>query len=207
MKKETQEKYIGKTFGVIQVLGIDHETYDKQRQVKRTYFKVFCKRCKQYSTLRADSLFVFGRKGKQDRKSCKLCYADLQKEIADNKYAATRHFRRRIGSIKGNAKCRKIEFNLSDDDVNKLINSSCFYCGVENCDGIDRIDSKKGYELNNCVPCCKTCNLMKNKFTTDVFFDKIKRIYILHHNESSTTISKESTLQANGSGSGGLLTV
>lgn len=46
---------------------------------------------------------------------------------------------------------------------------------------------------------------MKNKYSIEVFIDKIKKIYNIH-NESSTTISKESTLQANGSGKGELLT-
>lgn len=47
---------------------------------------------------------------------------------------------------------------------------------------------------------------MKNKFPIDLFIDKINKIYNNFHNESSTTISKESTLQANGNGSAELLT-
>jgi hypothetical protein len=35
---------------------------------------------------------------------------------------------------------------------------------------------------------------------------KVEQIYNNFHNESSTTISKESTLQANGNGNGELLT-
>ena len=70
--------------------------------------------------------------------------------------------------------------------------------------GIDRIDSKEGYNINNCVPCCKICNMMKNNLSIDMFLSKIKQI----HNrklESSTTISKESTLQVNGNGNRELL--
>lgn len=46
---------------------------------------------------------------------------------------------------------------------------------------------------------------MKNKFSEDMFLSKIKQIY---HNliKSSTTISKESTSQANGDGNGEFLT-
>ena len=53
--------------------------------------------------------------------------------------------------------------------------SPCFYCGAEksnhkvtkNCkegfdhNGIDRIDSSKGYTPDNVVPCCKICNKAK----------------------------------------------
>ena len=206
MKEETLKKYIGKTFGVITVLEVAYETYDKAKQSKRTYFKVHCNRCGRDSILRADALTIRGRNGKQERKSCKLCYADLQKEIADNKYAETRHFRRRLGSIKGNAKGRNIDFNLTEEQVDDLINKPCFYCGKEHSDGIDRLDSTKPYTIDNCVPCCSICNRMKNKFSLEVFLDKVEKIHNLHHSESSTTISKESTSQANGDGSGELLT-
>lgn len=206
MKEETLKRYIGRQFGVITVLDIDHETYDKEKQVKRTYFKVHCNRCGKDSVLRADALIISGRNGKQERKSCKLCYADLQREIADKKYASTRHFRRRLGSIKGNAKCRGFDFNLTEEQTEELINKPCFYCGQEHSDGIDRLDSSKPYTIDNCVPCCFVCNRMKNKYPLNLFLEKVEKIYNLHYNKSSTTISKESTLQANGSGSGELLT-
>lgn len=206
MKEETLKKYIGKTFGVITVISVAYETYDKTKQSKRTYFNVHCNRCGKDSVLRADALIVKGKNGRQERKSCKLCYNDLQKEIADNKYADNRHFRYRLGSIKGNAKGRNIDFNLTEEQAKSLLEMPCFYCGEEHSDGIDRIDSSKSYTIENCVPCCSTCNRMKNKFSIDLFLDKVKKIYNLHCNKSSTTISKESTSQANGDGSGELLT-
>ena len=42
--------------------------------------------------------------------------------------------------------------------------------------GIDRIDSSKGYVFDNCVPCCKHCNIMKMTMTIDEFINKIKKI-------------------------------
>lgn len=33
MKEETLKRYVGKQFGVITVLGVDHETYDKEKQI------------------------------------------------------------------------------------------------------------------------------------------------------------------------------
>lgn len=206
MKEETLKKYIGKTFGVITVLDVAYETYDKVKQSKRTYFKVHCNRCGRDSILRADALIISGKNGKQERKSCKLCYANLQKEIADKKYAETRHFRQRLGSIKSNAKGRGYDFNLTEEQVEYLINRPCFYCGQNHSDGIDRIDSTKPYTIDNCVPCCFICNRMKNKYSLELFLEKVEKIYNLHCNKSSTTISKESTSQANGDGSGELLT-
>lgn len=35
--------------------------------------------------------------------------------------------------------------------------------------GIDRQDNSIGYKTENCVPCCKFCNLAKSKFTIKEF--------------------------------------
>lgn len=42
--------------------------------------------------------------------------------------------------------------------------------------GIDRVDSSKGYEFDNIVTCCGDCNLMKRDMSYDDFLNKIKRI-------------------------------
>ena len=97
MKKETLDKYIGLTVGCLTVIELDHETYDKEKQSKRSYFKCKCNRCGKY------------------------------------------------------------------------------------------------------------CNIMKNKFDKDLFLQKIEQIYHNFHNESSTTISKESTSEANADGNGEFL--
>ena len=61
--------------------------------------------------------------------------------------------------------------------MHELLNSPCAYCGCDNCNGIDRVDSKLGYTIGNTVPCCAICNKMKNNFTLEVFKDKISKIY------------------------------
>lgn len=201
MKQETLNKYLNTTHGVLTILELDHEEYDKSTQCKRSYFKCKCNRCGSITVVRTDR---FG-KGKYIPKSCSNCINNLQKEIADKKYKQDRPERYRINSIKSNAKSRNYKIKLTDDEIKELLHKPCFYCGEENANGIDRVDSTKHYTKENCVPCCFICNRMKNKYSIDVFLEKIKQIYY-NHNESSTTISKESTLQANGSGNGELLT-
>ena len=80
-----------------------------------------------------------------------------------------------ILQYKRHAKDRGLCWELDYETVSNIISSPCFYCGAEksnrkitkNCregyeyNGIDRIDSSKGYVLNNVVPCCKTCNRAK----------------------------------------------
>lgn len=44
------------------------------------------------------------------------------------------------------------------------------------CSGLDRIDSKKGYTLENILPCCTRCNIIKHTASIDEFFSHIERI-------------------------------
>ena len=201
MKLETLNKYIGTTHGVFTILELDHETYDKEKQRKRSYFKCLCNRCHRISIVRADHVIK-----SIPYKACCYCRDDLQREIAAKKYPKeTKYERERINSIRSNANNRKIPMLLSKDEIKQFLYKPCYYCGQEKCMGVDRIDSSKGYTKENCVPCFFICNRIKNKYSLDVFLDRVEKIY-LKHIKGSTTISKESTLQVNGNGSAELLT-
>lgn len=68
----------------------------------------------------------------------------------------------RFNIYKKNAKKRNLVFSLTKDDFYRLTSKQCIYCGdLNDYNGIDRIDSTKGYFLENCVPCCEICNKMK----------------------------------------------
>ena len=43
--------------------------------------------------------------------------------------------------------------------------------------GIDRIDSSKGYSLDNCVPCCPLCNRLKSDLDKNMFLEHISKIH------------------------------
>ena len=102
----------------------------------------------------------------------------------------------------GNKICKiRKDNNLTQEEVRKLCESPCYYCGKERCLGIDRLDNSKNYTTENCVPCCGCCNRMKMDLTLPFFIEQIKRIYN-NHKESSTTISKESTSKVIVDGSG-----
>lgn len=118
---------------------------------------------------------------------------------------------------KQNAILRGFNFDLSKENFVNLVSSNCHYCGSAPeekqhlkrynktetpvfTNGIDRIDSRLGYTITNCVPCCTVCNRMKLDYDLNFFHNHISKIY--HYHKSLTTISKESTSQANGDGSG-----
>ena len=72
----------------------------------------------------------------------------------------------RFSTLKKECKRRNILLDISLEEYKSIIqNNSCEYCGgnlPKNGTGLDRIDSNKGYHLDNLVPCCYNCNRIKN---------------------------------------------
>jgi len=91
---------------------------------------------------------------------------------------------------KRNAKNRNIKFNLEKQVFKELTQLDCYYCGESpnqihknssnregyKYNGIDRINTNDGYFYENCVSCCKTCNLMKGNLSILKFIEHIKKI-------------------------------
>ena len=100
-------------------------------------------------------------------------------------------FNQIYGYYKRNAKVKDRVFKLSKKEFRELTQQNCVYCGMApstvmkrkrhngtfTYNGVDRIDSSKGYVKDNCVPCCKICNRMKLVLSYKDFIDKIKQIY------------------------------
>jgi len=90
------------------------------------------------------------------------------------------------------AKRKGIKFNLTLEEFKLLVNQNCYLCGhlpepKSLCrakyykkdilfNGIDRLDSSKGYEFYNCKPCCSMCNIMKLDLNYTTFINQIKKI-------------------------------
>ncbi len=70
------------------------------------------------------------------------------------------------------AKTRGLEFALSSDEFLLLTQSDCHYCGGPGY-GVDRVDSDRGYLLDNCVPCCSLCNRLKGAEDYDEFVAQV----------------------------------
>jgi hypothetical protein len=82
-------------------------------------------------------------------------------------------------SYKLSSETRHISFQLDIETFDKIIKMPCYYCKLFNngSNGIDRLNSNGPYTNDNVVPCCKTCNSMKNDLTFDNFTLKIQNIY------------------------------
>jgi hypothetical protein len=81
-------------------------------------------------------------------------------------------------------------FTLSEPWFENLTKQNCYYCdsppsqrfqfkrgwGAYTYNGIDRLDNKRGYTMDNSVPCCKKCNTMKLNMSVDDFFGQMRRV-------------------------------
>ena len=88
------------------------------------------------------------------------------------------------------AEKKGLEFSLSLEEFSRLTKMNCRYCGAEPSqvklqkgvnpyiyNGLDRIDSSKGYALGNVAPCCGHCNVAKLDKSEDEFAEWIVRAY------------------------------
>lgn len=132
--------------------------------------RVGCKRCTTYK--------------RQIEKSIKK-YGILHKSVKN----------RLLKEYKAGAEKRNLEFKLSFDEFVNLSEKNCYYCGAEPTvhevdkkymhkiaepwkrNGIDRVDTTKGYTIDNCVPCCPKCNYAKHDLKLDEFTEWVKKCY------------------------------
>jgi len=129
-------------------------------------------------------------KGKHDKelRRCNPCYEKLQKyesqrparernykaEAFTNKHVIWNHY------VKG-AQKRNINFALPKTKFNELILLPCFYCDYKKdgeVNGIDHLNNNVGYQEDNVVPCCKTCNITKGSQHPQEFIDKLQAIHL-----------------------------
>lgn len=126
-------------------------------------------------------------------KSCGKCprepynkNPDRQKVIWNKLYTYLKQRSKRYGKI-----------DINYEKFKEISILPCTYCGLDysnlakdnakgnrfhsdiivRFNGLDRIDSTKGYTNDNVVPCCKYCNVAKNDLTTKEYRDFIKRAY------------------------------
>lgn len=94
-----------------------------------------------------------------------------------------------------------LEFNLSEERFRRLTQMDCHYCGSPPLNksyravngkrgqfksgsthsqyiynGLDRVDSSKGYTLDNVVPCCGICNHAKHTMSYEQFTAWLDRV-------------------------------
>lgn len=179
----------GDFFGKLEVISDKFSV--KTKSSSRCYYKVKCSCGKIFDTsgtsLRAKNKKSCVTCAMQKREQNKLFIS--QEQQLYNKYIILR------------SKTINLDYDISMEEFLKTIKSDCFYCDSEPVDsvlfskrkyvnnkpfkvnGIDRVDSNKGYITGNIVPCCTVCNVMKMDLSLKDFFDRINKIYNKHLNK------------------------
>lgn len=172
---------IGKKFNRLTVIE-EIEPYRNRRSTRRR-FKCICD-CGNEQIATGTKL----RNGKTYQ--CRNCGYRSRKQSQTRISGIERHFNLHIIN---RSKKRNIEVELTIDDYETIISQNCHYCNIEPqfkqirkniiteddyiyANGIDRIDSSKGYNIDNCVPCCKICNTMKHTLNYNEFIEHINKI-------------------------------
>lgn len=123
----------------------------------------------------------------KDNMSCGSC---AQKNRAARIDPLVLVIRKQFSNYKASARSDNREFELSFEEFWELILNDCKYCGdapsrayvkqgiVNKVNGVDRIDSSRGYTADNTVSCCTICNMMKRDLPIDIFEQQVSKIYV-----------------------------
>jgi DNA polymerase III subunit gamma/tau len=103
-------------------------------------------------------------------------------------YAGESAFQRVWNQYKSNCRLKQRNFDLTRERFKQYLQQECYYCGVPPAqvskvgtnyflyNGIDRLDSKLGYFLDNCISCCRICNQAKSTMSPSEFLAWTSRV-------------------------------
>lgn len=81
------------------------------------------------------------------------------------------------------AKRKNYRMEITAEQFKDLLYKDCYYCGSKFQDSpkgfsyrLDRLDSSKGYTMDNVVPCCTICNRAKSTLSVEEFQNWIRGI-------------------------------
>lgn len=167
---------------------LEQRLINGEKKIKKAYYNCICdcgnKKIVMIEALQSKGTKSCGCLGKESNRT-----GDKRRLPKD-----TASFNNLFYSYKRSAKKRNFRFELTEEEFKSITKSNCYYCNSipvrqhtnkKNktytvpyiCNGIDRIDSSKGYIIDNVRPCCFPCNTAKSDLTEHEFFDMIKKIY------------------------------
>jgi len=168
----------GKVFGKLSVISVSSKRGNK----KQVYWNCACS-CGKHCTVTGGHL----QKGHTKSCGCDAKNNDREDAILRKQYSEIEYMQHK------NGRANTISFEL----FKELIFKPCVYCGVVSskelpdygknkkkisdtvlhANGIDRIDSSKGYIACNVVTCCSRCNAAKRDISVCEFRKHIKKMY------------------------------
>jgi len=140
--------------------------YEKSRQYGLAYKCIACE-----------------KEGAQE-KHFKRYYGHYDKERDRSKkyYWGEAHLTCKHSNYRQQDKKRGWDNDLTIEYMRTVFPTKCSYCGVNVVCGLDRIDNDKPHNIDNVVPCCKECNVVRgNRFSCEemkILGKTVKRILI-----------------------------
>lgn len=126
------------------------------------------------------------------KKMVKVSKTKLGCRYSDDPFERTFRYKYHLDSTKSVVRSKDIKFLLSLEEYRSIVFLDCHYCGKNPSNkvhvkrtygyvdilvsGIDRKDSNGDYVFDNCVPCCKECNIMKMDMGYAEFLDWVKSV-------------------------------
>lgn len=120
------------------------------------------------------------------------CFAAEQYKLKHGLPEGEALARELYSTYRRNALDRNLHFLINEEQFFDLIKRDCYICGIKpsqsgrinrrhnagnfKYNGIDRFDNNVGYVMENCKPCCGTCNMAKRNLSHEEFFSWIERI-------------------------------
>jgi len=132
---------------------------------------------------------LVGSRKQQSCRACKMTALYESNRTQDDSVTKTKVFYGYVHS----AKRRGYSWELTKEQFYDMVVKPCAFCAYQGTSvlrppqaqpwassfyytGLDRVDNKQGYLLNNVQPCCKICNRAKSNLGLDAFLQWIKRI-------------------------------
>lgn len=164
---------------------------------RNALWKCVCSKC-GYEWIKTSKSIVRIKESVKSNFHCPGCGVSSHKENLALNYFIRTYI---IG-----ARDRNLDFLLTREEFQTLIDQDCFYCGAKPvlrkvgdrlkhdiyANGIDRVDNKVGYTLDNCVPCCKICNKAKLDFSQEEFISMCQRVVDRHGTLEKSDCCRES---------------
>ncbi len=190
MGKEKKPLLPGMRFGMLTIIGKDEE---KTEQRKKQYYFCQCDCGSPVKSIMKASLVS----SQHPTVSCG-CMTKYHQGFIDNREIAvakilfgkmkTRHIRKLMDEP---------QLLMTFEEFLQKLHEPCNYCGdkdtsyladratsfVLHYNGLDRLDSSKGYRVDNTVSCCTVCNIAKGTMTEKEFADQLKRIHMFQYKE------------------------
>jgi hypothetical protein len=158
----------------------DYRLIDKNVNIYKNQEDKWCKKCSGCGKEQAYTRLDHAKQSYVSNWQCKQCNAYKK---SYNKNTSVGNEQRIFNKFENSAKNRQIEFNLSLQEMFSIYNGKCnltdwdLSLSYKDCNAsLDRIDSSKGYSLDNIQWVHSMVNMSKNKYNQEDFLKMCKAV-------------------------------